>query len=53
MDIYSRACYNSTKPIVAVVRGGCVGISFTILGLYDFVFCSPDAYFKAPFMSSF
>jgi enoyl-CoA hydratase/carnithine racemase len=43
----------SKKPIVAVVRGGCVGIAFTILSHVSLVYCGPDAYFKAPFMESF
>ena len=53
MDMYSKALFYSTKPLIAVVRGGCVGIGFTHLGLFDFVYCSPDAYFMTPFMQSF
>ena len=41
-----------TKPIVAVVRGGAIGIGFTMLAHATFVYCSPDAYFKTPFMES-
>ena len=40
------------KPIVTVVRGGSVGIGFTMLSHSTFVYCSPDAYFKTPFMGS-
>ena len=53
MNVYCRALNYSTKPIIAIVRGGCVGIGFTVLPLFDFVYCSPDAYFMAPFMKSF
>ena len=52
MDIKLSAIRNSVKPIVAVVRGGAVGIAFTTLSLVDFIYCSPDAVFKAPFMAS-
>lgn len=40
------------KPIVTVVRGGCIGIGFTMLSHSTFLYCSPDAYFKTPFMES-
>jgi enoyl-CoA hydratase/carnithine racemase len=43
----------SKKPIIAVVRGGCVGIAFTILSHVTLVYCGSDAHFKAPFMESF
>ena len=42
----------SIKPIVAVVRGICVGIAFTMMSMFDFVYVSPDAYFVAPFIQS-
>lgn len=53
MNAYLTALNNSVKPIVAVIRGGCVGIGFTALTLVDFVYCSPDAFFMVPFMKSF
>lgn len=40
-----RAFNNSKKPIVAVVRGGCIGIAFTTLCLADFIYVAPDAVF--------
>ena len=43
----------SKKPIIAVVRGGCLGIAYTILSHVTLVYCGPDAIFKTPFMESF
>ena len=43
----------SKKPIIAVVRGGCVGIAFTILSHVSLVYCGSDAYFKAPLWNHF
>lgn len=42
---FCNALNDSKKPIVAVVRGGCIGIAFTTLSLVDFVYTSPDAFF--------
>lgn len=53
MNPYLRALNNSVKPVVAVVRGGCVGIAFTTLALVDFVYVAPDATFMVPFMKTF
>ncbi len=47
------ALNKSVKPIIAVVRGGAVGIGFTALPLVDFIYCSPDAFFMTPFMKTF
>jgi enoyl-CoA hydratase/carnithine racemase len=41
-----------TKPIVAMVRGGAIGIGFTMLAHSTFLYCSPDAFFMTPFMKS-
>jgi len=41
-----------TKPIVAVVRGQAIGISFTMLNYVDFIYCTKDTMFAAPFMAS-
>ena len=46
------AMNNSVKPIVAVVRGGAIGIGFTLLSHATFLYCAPDAFFKTPFMGS-
>jgi enoyl-CoA hydratase/carnithine racemase len=40
----------SVKPIVAVVRGGAMGIGFTLLSHVTFLYCSPETYFMTPFM---
>ena len=40
------------KPIVAVVRGGSIGIGYTLLNHVTMIYCSPDATFKVPFMES-
>ena len=46
------ALAKSTKPIIAVVRGGCMGISYTMLAHSTFIYCSEDAKFKTPFMAT-
>jgi enoyl-CoA hydratase/carnithine racemase len=53
MNPYLLAINESNKPIVAVVRGGCIGIAFTMLSLVDFVYVAPDAFFMTPFMKTF
>lgn len=40
----------SKKPIVAVVRGVCIGVMFCFLAYADFVYVAPNARFTAPFM---
>ena len=44
---------DSHKPIIAVVTGACYGIAFTMLSLADFVYCTPEVVFCAPFIKSF
>lgn len=46
------AIVNSTKPIIAVVRGGAYGIAFTILSHVTLIYASPDCHFKTPFIAS-
>lgn len=53
MNFQLKAINNSVKPVVAVVRGGAIGIAFTTLTLVDFVYVSPDAVFMTPFMKTF
>lgn len=40
------------KPIVAVVRGGSIGIGYTLLSHCTFVYVSPETTFKSIFMQS-
>jgi enoyl-CoA hydratase/carnithine racemase len=46
------AIVNSTKPIIAVCRGGAYGIAFTILSHVTLIYASPDCHFKTPFIAS-
>jgi enoyl-CoA hydratase/carnithine racemase len=50
---FITALYDLEKPLVVLVRGFAVGISFTMLSLADFVYCTPEVKFFTPFMSSF
>jgi len=53
MVVLMTALIDLEKPLVAVVRGASYGISCTMLGLADFIYCSPDGKFCTPFMDSF
>ncbi len=44
---------SSKKPTIVVVRGRCIGMSFTQASNADFIYCTPEATFQTPFMSSF
>lgn len=52
VEDYVNAFINFPKPLIALVNGPAIGISFTILGLFDLVFCSDKAFFYAPFTRS-
>ena len=41
------------KPVVAVVRGGAIGVGFTLLNHATFVYCGPESRFMTPFMKSY
>ena len=41
------------KVIIAGVNGPAIGITFTMLFLFDFVLCSDTAFFTAPFMQTY
>ena len=42
----------SIKPIVMLIRGGGIGIGFTMVSHSTFAYCSPEARFMTPFMKS-
>ena len=47
------AILKSKKPIVGLVRGQAIGIGMTTCGLFDFLYCTPEAKFSTPFMKSY
>ena len=52
MALCLMAMLKSKKPIVGLVRGQAIGIGFTTCGLFDFLYCTPEAKFSTPFMRS-
>ena len=48
-----KAIMRSKKPIVGLCRGQSIGIGFTTMGLFDFIYCTPEAQFSTPFLKSF
>jgi len=45
----SRALYNHSKILVAALNGPVMGIASAFLGLFDFIYCMPDAWLAVPF----
>ena len=50
---YIGSIMNSKKPTIMMVRGRCLGMTFTIQSNADFIYCTEDATFQTPFMKSF
>ncbi|KAL1486203.1 hypothetical protein MTO96_047054 [Rhipicephalus appendiculatus] len=46
---YVAAFINFPKPAVALVHGPSIGVSCTVLGLFDFIYASDKAFFHTPF----
>jgi Delta3-Delta2-enoyl-CoA isomerase len=49
LEVFVNSFINFSKPIIGIINGPCVGISFTLLGLFDLVIASDRATFHAPF----
>ncbi|XP_042142949.1 enoyl-CoA delta isomerase 2 [Ixodes scapularis] len=46
---YVAEFINFPKPAIALINGPSIGVSCTILGLFDLVYASDKAYFQTPF----
>lgn len=49
LEDFVNAFITFSKPMIALVNGHCVGIGFTLLGLFDVVISNDSATFYAPF----
>jgi peroxisomal 3,2-trans-enoyl-CoA isomerase len=45
-----NAHIDSVKPLIAACNGPAIGVGTTILGLYDFVYATPNCVMRVPFM---
>lgn len=50
---FLTATLDLEKPLVCMVSGASFGIASTMTSLADFIYCTPEATFNTPFMSSF
>ncbi|CDW76444.1 enoyl-delta isomerase mitochondrial-like [Stylonychia lemnae] len=41
------------KPLVLMVSGAAIGVACTMSAYADFIYCTPEAIFKTPFLQSF
>nr|CAB3240673.1 enoyl-CoA delta isomerase 2, mitochondrial [Phallusia mammillata] len=48
---YVSAYIDFPKPLIAAINGPAIGVSVTVLGLFDVVFASDNATFSTPFSS--
>ena len=51
LEKYVSSYINFSKPLVALINGPAVGISVTVLGMFDMVLASSNASFHTPFPS--
>jgi len=49
LRVFVNSFINFPKPLISLVNGPAVGISVTILGLFDAVYCTDKATFATPF----
>ncbi|CDW83026.1 peroxisomal-trans-enoyl-isomerase [Stylonychia lemnae] len=47
------AVMDCEKPLVCMISGAAFGIACTMTALADFIYCTPEATFNSPFMSTF
>ena len=46
---YVSAYIDFPKPLIAAINGPAIGVSVTVLGLFEMVFASTNATFSTPF----
>ena len=53
MQKFFVATMDLEKPLVLMISGGIFGVACTHSAFADFIYCTPEAIFKTPFMTSF